>query len=159
MGELELLQVSRVQIMSACILAEMRNTAMKRYKQRLGLVFCVLFLPGLAIAHHTFGYTFNTSQTAEIEGEVVGVQWTNPHIVFSMRTDDGEIWDIESNSPNGMERRTISQEIISVGNRFRLAGFPARDGSNGMHASNILLSDGREVVLRPGSEPRWAGEE
>jgi hypothetical protein len=72
-----------------------------------------------------------------------------------MRTDDGVVWTIESNSRNGMERRTISREVISVGNRFRLAGFPARDGSNGMHASNILLADGREVVLRPGSEPRW----
>ena len=92
---------------------------------------------------------------AVLTGEVIGVQWENPHISFSMRTDDGVVWTIESNSPNGMERRTISREVISVGNRFRLAGFPARDGSNGMHASNILLADGREVVLRPGSEPRW----
>jgi hypothetical protein len=128
-----------------------------RSNQNLGIAVAALLLPYLAIAHHTFGYTFNTSQTAEIEGEVVDVQWSNPHIVFSMRTEDGEIWSIESNSPNGMERRSISRDIISVGNRFRLAGFPARDGSNGMHASNILLGDGLEIVLRPGSEPRWAG--
>ena len=132
---------------------------MRRYSQRLSLAFGVLFLPCLALGHHTFGYTFNTSQTAEIEGEVVAVQWENPHILFSMRTDDGEVWNIESNSPGGMERRTVSREVISVGNRFRLAGFPARDGTNGMHASNILLRDGREIVLRPGSEPRWSSNE
>ena len=128
---------------------------MKRFSQQASLLLGLLFLPWFAFGHHTFGYTYNTSQTAEIEGEVIGVQWENPHISFSMRTDDGVVWTIESNSPNGMERRTISREIISVGNHFRLAGFPARDGSNGMHASNILLADGREIVLRPGSEPRW----
>ena len=128
---------------------------MIRSSRRVSLFLGMLFVPWLAFGHHTFGYTYNTSQVAEIEGEVIRVQWENPHISFRMRTDDGVVWIIESNSPNGMERRTISQEIISIGNRFRLAGFPARDGSNGMHASNILLADGREVVLRPGSEPRW----
>lgn len=28
-----------------------------------------------------------------------------------------------------------------------------------MHASNILLDDGREVVLRPGSKPCWESTE
>ena len=119
----------------------------------------ILLLPLIASGHHTFGYFYNTSQTAEIEGEVVAVQWANPHITFSMRTGAGDIWEIESNSPGGMERRMVSQQIISIGNRFRLAGFPARDGSNGMHASNILLADGMEIVLRPGSDPYWTGAE
>ncbi|MEE8094004.1 MAG: hypothetical protein V3T47_07190, partial [Gammaproteobacteria bacterium] len=68
---------------------------------------------------------------------------------------EGEIWEIESNSIRGLERREISQDVIRVGTRFRLAGFPARNGSREMYTSNILLADGREVVLRPGSEPRW----
>ena len=127
--------------------------------QWAGFAIGLLVLPWSVQAHHTFGYVFNTSQYTEIEGEVIEVVWENPHITFSVRTDDGEVWSIESNSPNGMERRTISREMISVGERFRLAGFPARDGSNGMHASNILLSDGREVVLRPGSKPRWENNE
>ena len=135
------------------------RTLMRRNGHRASFFLGALLLPWLALAHHTFGYVYNTSQVAEIEGEVIDVQWENPHINFSMRTDDGEVWSIESNSPAGMERRTISRDIISVGNHFRLAGFPARDGSNGMHASNILLTDGREVVLRPGSKPRWGGAE
>ena len=128
---------------------------MHGYRQKIGLLLGLLLLPWLASGHHTFGYFFNTSQVAEIEGEVIAVQWVNPHVLFSMRTDDGTVWDIQSNSTRGLEGRTISQEVIRAGNRFRLAGFPARDGSNGMYTSNILLADGREVVLRPGSEPRW----
>ncbi|MGI9260129.1 MAG: DUF6152 family protein [Gammaproteobacteria bacterium] len=115
----------------------------------------LVLLSGASRGHHTFGYVYNTSQYHEIEGEVIFVRWENPHILFNVRTDNGEVWEIESNSPGGMERRSLTREIISAGNRFRLAGFPARNGERGMHASNILLSDGREVVLRPGTGPRW----
>ena len=133
-------------------------TTIKQRMQRVVPFLGVLLLPGLVFAHHTFGFIYNTSQVVEIEGEVTYVVWENPHILFQMRTDGGEAWSIESNSPNGMARRTLSRDVISVGNHFRLAGFPARDGSNGMHASNILLDDGREVVLRPGSKPRWEAD-
>ena len=129
---------------------------MNRYTRAVASLLLATALPGTSIAHHTFAYDYNTSQVVEIAGEVIEVQWENPHIQFRMRTENGEVWSIESNSPAGMQRRTVSPEMVSVGSRFRLAGFPARDGSNGMHASNILLGDGREVVLRPGSQPRWA---
>ena len=111
--------------------------------------------PGASIGHHTFAYVYNTSQVREIAGEVIEVHWENPHIQFRIRTDGGEVWSIESNSPAGMQRRGVDPEMIGVSSRLRLAGFPARDGGNGMHASNILLHDGAEVVLRPGSKPRW----
>ncbi len=124
-----------------------------------GAIVALSFGPAVLRAHHTFGYVYNTSQYHEIEGEVIFVRWENPHILFNLRTDNGEIWEIESNSPGGMERRSVTREIISAGNRFRLAGFPARNGDRGMHASNILLNDGREVVLRPGTGPRWTNPE
>ncbi len=123
--------------------------------RRLSFLAIALFLPLTTFGHHSFPEHFNTSQIAEIEGEVTDVRWSNPHVSFTMRTLDGETWKIESNSIRGLERREISQNVIRVGNRFKLAGFPARDGSHEMYTSNILLTDGREVVLRPGSEPRW----
>lgn len=122
---------------------------------RLSVLAVTLLLPLAASGHHSFPERFNTSQIAEIEGEVTAVQWSNPHVSFTMRTADGEVWKIESNSIRGLERRQISRDVIRVGNRFRLAGFPARDGSLELYTSNILLADGREVVLRPGSKLRW----
>ena len=123
--------------------------------RRLGFLAIALLLPLITSGHHSFPEHFNTSQTAEIEGEVTDVRWSNPHVTFTMRTVDGEIWIIQSNSIGGLERRSISRDVIRIGNRFRLAGFPARDGSHEMYTSNILLADGREVVLRPGTVPRW----
>ena len=131
---------------------------MSRYTWMVVTTSLAMALAGPLNGHHTFAYVYNTSQVAEIEGEVIELEWENPHIQLRMRTDSGEVWSIESNSPAGMQRRTVNPDMVSVGSRFRLAGFPARDGSNGMHASNILFRDGREVVLRPGSEPRWGDD-
>lgn len=133
----------------------MDRPQMNETVRRLGFLAIALLLPLTASGHHSFPEHFNTSQIAEIEGEVIDVRWSNPHVSFTMRTEDGETWKIESNSIRGLERREISQDVIRVGNRFRLAGFPARNGSREIYTSNILLADGKEVVLRPGSEPRW----
>jgi len=113
---------------------------------RLSVLAVALLLPLAASGHHSFPEHFNTSQIAEIEGEVTDVQWSNPHVSFTMRTADGEIWKIESNSIRGFERRQISRDVIRVGNRFRLAGFPARDGSHELYTSNILLPDGERLI-------------
>ena len=131
---------------------------MRRKTRLTAVVALTAVLPATSAGHHTFAYTYNTSQVAEIEGEVIEVQWENPHVQFRMRTEDGEVWSIESNSPSGMQRRGIYLNMIAAGSRIRLAGFPARDGSNGMHASNILLRDGTEVVLRPGSKRRFSSQ-
>lgn len=131
---------------------------MSRKNRLTAVVVLATVLPVPSMGHHTFAYDYNTSQVAEIEGEVIELQWENPHVQFRMRTEDGEVWSIESNSPAGMQRRGIFLNTIRAGSRFRLAGFPARDGSNGMHASNILLRDGTEVVLRPGSTPRFSSQ-
>lgn len=131
---------------------------MRRTTRLTAVMVLATVLPATSAGHHTFAYTYNTSQVAEIEGEVIELQWENPHVQFRMRTEDGEVWSVESNSPAGMQRRGIYLNMIGAGSRIRLAGFPARDGSNGMHASNILLRDGTEVVLRPGSKPRFSSQ-
>jgi len=97
---------------------------------------------------------YNTSQKVEVEGEVTEILWSNPHVSFFVRTSDGEVWKIESNSVNQLQRKEITPDILRVG-RVRVAGFPARNGDNGIYVSNLMLATGREEVLRPGVEPRW----
>jgi hypothetical protein len=108
-------------------------------------------------AHHSFPVTFNTSQIAEIEGSIVALRWIEPHVEFSVLARDGSIWDIESNSIRALQRSNISAQTLSVGTEIVIAGFPARNGDHKMYSSNLLLPDGTEVVLRPGSERRWTG--
>lgn len=121
--------------------------------------FAICVLPALALAHHSFPVTFNTSQVAEVTGAIVELRWADPHVYFSVERDNGEVWEVESNSIGGLARSGITAETLAVDTRITIAGFPARNGDRKMYSSNLLLPDGTEKVLRPGSERRWTSDE
>jgi len=121
----------------------------------IALVFSLVLGPSLARAHHAFSGFFDMRTTTEIAGVVTAMSWRNPHVRFSVRVASGEIWRIETNSVSILQRMDIGAELIGVGDRVRLAGGPAKDGSPAMFSNNVLLADGREIVLRPGVAPYW----
>ncbi|MED5535445.1 MAG: DUF6152 family protein [Pseudomonadota bacterium] len=118
----------------------------------------LFFYPVMSSAHHAFAGIFDMNTLSEIEGEITELLWRNPHVRFSIETDAGEIWDIETNSVSIIQRMDISSELLSVGDRVRVAGFSERRGEKAMWTNNVLLADGRELVTRPGVEPHWLAE-
>ncbi len=118
----------------------------------------LFFYPMMSSAHHAFSGIFDMNTLSEIEGEIIELVWRNPHVRFSIQTDAGEAWDIETNSVSIIQRMDISSELLSVGDRVRVAGFPDRRGEQAMWTNNVLLADGRELVTRPGVEPHWSAE-
>ena len=52
----------------------------------------------------------------------------------------------------------VTRDILSEGDRVRMAGYASRKSDYGMYMSNLLLSDGREAVFQSNAEPRWPGE-
>jgi hypothetical protein len=118
------------------------------------------FLPISAIAHHSFAATFNVGVIDEVEGEVTSVEWRNPHVVMTLRATDGQgqqtIYEIESHSLSIMRRMDISSDMLSVGDRIRVAGHPARATENAMFVLNALLPSGQEIVFDPWGASRWA---
>ena len=127
-----------------------------------GLLFGLLCVPATTHAHHSVSANFNVSDIVELEGEITQVGWRNPHVYFavSVTEDNGEeeLWQIETNSVSILRRMDISSDVLKVGDRVRVAGNPARRMRNAIFARNILLPGTQEVLLSPGSEPRWAGE-
>ena len=111
--------------------------------------------PMLSQAHHAFGGFFDMGTMTEIEGVVTEMSWRNPHVRFGVRTDDGNVWQIETNSVSILRRMDINADVFGVGDRVRLAGGAAKDGSHAMFSNNALLADGREIVLRPGVDTYW----
>jgi hypothetical protein len=107
-----------------------------------------------ALAHHSVAAWFDTTvEMTEVEGVVTDLRWQNPHVVFTLRVDDAP-WSIETLSISGISRWGITRDLISVGDRLRVAGNPARRESNSLFVRNILLPTGREIVL--GGNARWA---
>jgi hypothetical protein len=119
-----------------------------------------LLVAAPASAHHSFA-KFDRQRSIELEGELVEVRWQNPHVQFTLRSRgaDGQAqtWRLETNSPGILRRTGVGPELVAVGARVQVAGNPAVDGSFELNATNILLTDGREVSLDPRAPLRFAG--
>jgi hypothetical protein len=112
-----------------------------------------------ARAHHSFIGRFDVQTVTEIAGEVTDLAWHNPHTLLKVRTlaADGTAtdWSIETSSLTVLRRMGLEQDTIKVGDRIKLAGNPSVSGKKEMYARNVLLPDGRELLLNVGLKPRW----
>lgn len=119
-----------------------------------------ILVAGNVGAHHSFA-KFDLQAMIEIEGEISDVRWQNPHVNFGLTASaaDGttETWTLETNSPGILRRIGINDGNVAVGDRVRVAGNPAVDGSLELNATNMLLPDGRELLLGPRSFARFEG--
>jgi hypothetical protein len=116
-----------------------------------------------ASAHHSFFGRFDTQRIVEIEGEVLEVLWRNPHAALTVRVRAANAtadWAIETSSLTVLKRMGIEEGTIRIGDRVKLAGNPAvgskQEKKSEMYARHLLLSDGRELLLNVGLEPRWS---
>ena len=132
---------------------------MSKSLQRMGLLGGALLLPFVAFGHHSVGGTFDTGQITEAEGEITSVLWRNPHVRFSMTALGGsgelEQWDIEMTSLSTLRRRGIDGQVLEIGDTVRVAGNPAKDGSNQIYVRNLMIAGGDEFVLS-NEGPRWS---
>lgn len=90
-------------------------------------------------------------QVTEIEGEITGVVWRNPHVRFTLDVEDAsgqpQHWAIESIPITRLSRIGVTRDLLEVGATVKVAGYPARLGTPDMYALNLLLPDNREVLL------------
>ncbi len=86
-----------------------------------------------AAGHHALSANYNTDMIGTIEGVVVEVFWSNPHIHYYMEieNEDGvtELWDIESSNLANLIRTGWTKDTIEVGDRVRISGHLGRDGT------------------------------
>ncbi|HEY5623585.1 MAG TPA: DUF6152 family protein [Gammaproteobacteria bacterium] len=120
----------------------------------------IIVVPALASAHHGISAKFDTQASIEITGEIHEVTWRNPHVLFTVTVtnDDGQetLWSAETLSMAMMRRNAISQDTLRPGEQVIIAGLPSLDGANDIYPTNMLLSDGREIVFNARVEPRWS---
>ena len=150
---------ARVIVVAVAPGSAMRHAIVSFLAMRALLALAALGLAGAALAHHSFIGRFDLATVAEIEGVVTDLAWRNPHAILSVRTTaaDGAAtnWSIETSSLTVLRRMGIEEGTIKVGDRIKLAGNPSASGKNEMYARNVLLPDGRELLLNVGLKPRW----
>src|SRR5688572_8012783 len=116
-----------------------------------------LFGSSLSAHHSTAEYDAGT--IVEGRGEVVSVIWRNPHVRFEISTKavDGndQVWDIESADLTRLDRAGLPRDLLEVGDVVSFAGNPSTRTERRMYVTNLLVSDGREILLRGNVPVRW----
>lgn len=109
-------------------------------------------LAGNGHAHHSLN-TFEQTPIV-LEGELVGINWRNPHVTFQLRVvdDSGEeaVWRMEAHSVFNLQRGGVTLDLIPVGAQVRVVGRRSNVADHRMIVDRMRLPDGRELTL-------WAG--
>ncbi len=123
-------------------------------------LYAALFVSLTVQAHHSPNLHFDRSNIVEITGQLTEIDWQNPHTQLTVRasTEDGrdEIWLIEARGASQFARAGVTRDFFETGSNVSVAGFAGRRNSTAMFATNILLADGRELVVDSFTTPRWS---
>jgi Family of unknown function (DUF6152) len=110
-----------------------------------------LLPPGTpAYAHHSVSAEFDLSKRITLEGRVTKIEWMNPHVYLYVDVKaDGKTanWACETAGPNTLARQGWSRSSLKIGDRIKVVGYKARDGSNVASAREVVLANGHKVFV------------
>ena len=110
----------------------------------------MLLSPAMTVyAHHAFSAEFDQTKPVKVSGEVVKVEWVNPHswLFVDVKTPDGKVenWRFEMGAPGALLRAGWSKDSIKAGTPVTVQGFLARAGGTVGNAYQVKMPDGREL--------------
>ena len=139
----------------------MKGHARLRLAASAAIIASGFFYVTPGAAHHSTA-EYDAGTTVEARGEVVSVLWRNPHVRFQVSTKaiDGneQLWDVESADLTRLDRAGLPRELLNVGDTISFAGNPSTRTARRMYVTNLLVADGREILLRGNVKPRFAQE-
>ncbi len=110
---------------------------------------CALAAAAPVAAHHSFAAEYDSTKTITVTGEVVRLEWTNPHarVVVNGPDEKGVMkdWDFELGPPTTLMRRGWNRNSLKPGNVITVEGFRSKDEPSTANARTVKLSDGRQV--------------
>jgi hypothetical protein len=103
------------------------------------------------LAHHSFSAEFDAKKPVTLEGEVVMMEWSNPHswLHIDVKKPDGTVerWKIEGGSPSVLLRLGWNRDSLPAGTRVTVTGSQAKDGSLRASSRDLKFPDGRRMNL------------
>ena len=129
-------------------------------KHSILAVALVLFLAAPATAHHNWAALYDVNGDIEIEGVVSKIVWRNPHVLMYFTVDEGtaneKVYSAASNSVAALARMDVTKDLVTVGTKVRVAGYPSRRKDDDIFMNHLLLVDEhREIVFLRTAEARW----
>lgn len=102
------------------------------------------------LAHHSEAAEFDDTKPVRVTGEVVKVEWANPHVWYYVNGVDEisgleAVWGFSAGAPNSMRRRGITRDAMPLGSTVVVEGHQARDGSANASGGQVTFEDGSRV--------------
>lgn len=102
------------------------------------------------LAHHSFEAEFDRTKQVTLTGTITKFEWMNPHIwvYMDVKGEDGKItkWQFEGGAPNMLKRNGWSRNSLKEGDTATINGSLAKDGTNTVNATSVVMADGRRVL-------------
>jgi Family of unknown function (DUF6152) len=102
-----------------------------------------------ALAHHSFAAEYDSAKPVKLEGTVTKVEWLNPHmwLYLDAKDDSGKTvaWQCEGGAPNALKRQGWTRNSLNPGDKIKIEGFRAKDGSNTCSSRSVVTSDGKRL--------------
>jgi hypothetical protein len=104
-------------------------------------------------AHHSFGL-FDMSKTAEVEGTVIKLEWSNPHcwlFLASGPAADAAVvnYGFEMTSVGEMTRRGWTKTALKPGDKVKVTFHPVRDGRPAGYMMSVMTAEGKYIGRPP----------
>lgn len=123
-------------------------------RRRLTIATATWLVVALALpaaAHHSFSAEFDATRQVTLAGEVVMMEWVNPHswLHIDVKKPDGAVerWKIEGGSPSVLFRLGWNRDSLPAGTKVTVVGFQAKDGSLRASSRELRFPDGRRMDL------------
>jgi Family of unknown function (DUF6152) len=129
---------------------------MKARQLLASAILCVI----PAFGHHYSLAEFDVSRTVRISGTISKVEFSNPHVTFSLdvKNPDGTVtpWEVETAAPSALIRGGITKALLAKGTTIVVDdAYPAKDGSPKANGRTLILADGREFRWGPWEHDIW----
>jgi uncharacterized protein DUF6152 len=114
------------------------------------IAFSIVALAFLLVTRPAFGHhgsaEYETEQMVTVEGVVKQYEWTNPHtwLYVTVANDKGEIaeWAGEAGAPGMLARRGWTSHSFKPGDKVKMSGRPAKNGSKQMLITKVQTDGG-----------------
>lgn len=143
----------------------MSNAQTVRFSPPTLWVIVGLIIPMTAFGHHGSNANpalYFADNLLELEGEITGVFWRNPHprLMLTVVGGDGveTDWELElAGSVNSLYRDGINDDLVRIGDQVRAAGAVSRRNPSSIGLQNLLLPSGEEFTSG-NRETRWTSD-
>jgi len=102
-------------------------------------------------AHHSISAVFDTQKKVTLSGELLAVDWVNPHIQLRMKSKGAngamETWRVEGSPPSWYRRTGANKATFAkhVGETVTINGLPAKDASSYGYMQRITFANGDTI--------------